>query len=286
MQLRGQIHVNDLDLTGGGKGLLVASNIGIQMWSVAGFNESPAKVGKSEIIPKKMESQKLKNKNLKNQKVKLVLQRPKQLFKAKKAKKVLKKQGKLLSKSETLTNEKNKMTNLLQVEKMQKSGNPKLNFSTKYNFNFKTKEQEQKNTPQIALKPETSLKKPVLVQTPANEPKRQQDKQVKYSFPLQSNKENQKSTMNYLKAEHRVTGFEKNICEINGRNNDRLDVQTLQENERELGIDAKRFAKAEDAAAESVKYAFENFVRLERSIELERRFLRQRSRFGEHRKVH
>jgi hypothetical protein len=218
MQLKGQIHVNDVDIIKGGKGLLIASNIGVQMWNVSEFNKTSfltKKANKSSVLTtsrrnekKKIESPKQKN-FLKKQTTKLHKSKKKNTMLAKKTK-----EANVLGSGASpcqVTKAKEKV----QIENMDKSGNPKLNFSTKYNFDFDSK---QKNDQEYSKNNKSESDDLVLLSSiQKNESKRHQDSQVQYSFPLKSSTNNQKPTMNYLKAEHRVTGFEKNICEINGK---------------------------------------------------------------------
>lgn len=217
MRLQGQVHVNDVDLTRGGKGLLVASNIGIQMWNVAGFGDSSPKEPKSNHILKKVQYKRINTKLAKKTKVISELKKPKKPYKPYKTKKIAKKIANAESGKKSPRSGEKESDGKSQIQKMQTSGNPKLNFSTKYNFDFKAKKETQKseikpNEVQQKLERKLFSKQPVLTQ-----PKRQDDQAVQYSFPMQSNKENQKSTRHYLKAEHRLNGFEKNVGEINGK---------------------------------------------------------------------
>jgi hypothetical protein len=103
-----------------------------------------------------------------------------------------------------------------EIKEMEKSGNPKLNFSTKYNFDFVDKEKMENKECELNPK-DMELNSNLLSSMQKNEFLRKQDQQVQYSFPLKGEKEKQKNTMTYLKAEHRVSGFERNISEINGK---------------------------------------------------------------------
>ena len=225
MQLQGKIHINDLELTSGGKGLLLASNIGVQMWNTSDFSvvqsKSKTLTIKSKGAKVQMSKKKVGSVTPKGLTGLVTKSKPNAFLKKQTKTKKVEKKKKMQIGSGASPCQDVKQQEKKQVVKMETSGNTKLNFSTKYNFDIKLKETKNhasklgessgkmndSNTSNLFLL--SSLEK--------NQHIRKQDSQVQYSFPLKGAKAKQKNTLNYLKAEHRVTGFEKNLGDINGK---------------------------------------------------------------------